>query len=173
MDNEIASIVKNKTWELTQLPTGAKKIGVKWIYKTKLNELGQVDKYKARLVARGYSQQYGVDYTEVFAPVSRLDTVRMVIALAAQKGWKLFQLDVKSPFLYGTLKEEVFVEQPKGYVKKGSEDKVYKLHKALYGLNKLLEHGLVALSHTSFRKVSKGVKMSRLCFGSIARMKEY
>jgi hypothetical protein len=69
---------------LIELPSGAKRIGVKWIYKTKLNELGEVDKYKARLVAKGYSQQHGVDYTEVFAPVVRMDTVRMVIVLAAQ-----------------------------------------------------------------------------------------
>lgn len=99
MDAEINSIVKNETWGLTDLPAGAKKIGVKWIYKTKLNELGQVDKHKARLVAKGYSQQYGVDYTEVFAPVSRMDTVRMIIAIAACRGWKLYQLDVKSAFL--------------------------------------------------------------------------
>lgn len=134
MDVEIASIVKNETWELVDLPPGSKVIGVKWIYKTKLNELGEIDKFKARLVAKGYTQKQGIDYTEVFAPVSRLDTIRLIIATAAQKGWSLFQLDVKSAFLYGKLDEEVFVEQPKGYVVKGSEAKVYKLHKALYGL---------------------------------------
>lgn len=134
MDIEIKSIEKNQTWKLTELPTGAKKIGVKWIYKTKLNELGEVDKYKARLVAKGYSQQHGVDYTEVFAPVARMDTVRMIIALAAQRSWRIYQLDVKSAFLHGELNEDVYVEQPKGYEKKGSEHKVYKLQKALYGL---------------------------------------
>jgi hypothetical protein len=134
MDSEINSIEKNQTWTLTDLPAGAKKIGVKWLYKTKLNELGEVDKYKARLVAKGYSQQYGVDYTEVFAPVARMDTVRMIVALAAQRKWKIYQLDVKSAFLHGKLSENVFVEQPKGYEKKGSEGKVYQLHKALYGL---------------------------------------
>lgn len=134
MNAEMESIEKNDTWELTDLPSGVKKIGVKWIYKTKLKENGEVDKFKARLVARGYSQRYGVDYNEVFAPVSRMDTVRMIIALAANKGWQVYQLDVKSAFLYGTLTEEVYVEQPKGYIKKGNEQKVYKLHKALYGL---------------------------------------
>nr|KYP44456.1 Retrovirus-related Pol polyprotein from transposon TNT 1-94 [Cajanus cajan] len=134
MDAEINSIVKNGIWELTDLPAGAKKIGVKWIYKTKLNEIGQVDKYKARLVAKGYSQEQGVDYIEVFAPVSKMDIVRMIIAIAASRGWKLYQLDVKSAFLYGTLNEDVYVEQPKGYVQKGCENKVYKLYKALYGL---------------------------------------
>lgn len=85
-------------------------------------------------MAKGYSQKHGIDYSEVFDPVARLDTVRMVIASAAQKGWKIFQLDVKSAFLHGKLIEEVFVDQPKGYEKKGEEHLVYKLHKALYGL---------------------------------------
>jgi len=134
MDSEINSIKKNETWTLTDLPAGCKKIRVKWLYKTKLNELGEVDKYKARLVAKGYSQQYGVDYTEVFVPVARMDTVRMIVAVAAQRNWTIYQLDVKSAFLHGKLSEDVFVEQPKGYEKKGSEGKVYQLHKALYGL---------------------------------------
>lgn len=88
-NNEIDAIKNNNTWELTNLPPGVKTIGLKWIFKTKLNENGEVEKYKARLVAKGYSQQYGVDYTEVFAPVARWDTIRMVIALAAQKGWNV------------------------------------------------------------------------------------
>ncbi|RDX61375.1 hypothetical protein CR513_60404, partial [Mucuna pruriens] len=82
------------------LPTGAKAIRVKWIYKTKLNELGEVDKYKARLVAKGYSQQHGIDFFEVFAPVARMDTMRLIVALAACKGCDIFQLDVKSAFLH-------------------------------------------------------------------------
>jgi len=134
MDAEMESIQKNETWSLTELPAGTKKIGVKWIYKTKLNESGKVDKLKARLVAKGYAQQHDVDYTEVFAPVARMDTVRMIIALAAKKGWLIYQLDVKSAFLHGELSEDLFVEQPKGYEQKGNEHKVYKLHKALYGL---------------------------------------
>jgi transposase InsO family protein len=134
MDAEIDAIERNHTWELTNLPTGAKKVGVKWIYKTKFNENGEVDKHKARLVAKGYTQEHGIDYTEVFAPVARMDTVHLVISLAAQKQWTIFQLDVKSAFLHGHLSEEVFVEQPPGYVKKGDEHKVYKLKKALYGL---------------------------------------
>ncbi|MCH85372.1 hypothetical protein A2U01_0006218, partial [Trifolium medium] len=109
MDQEMTSIEKNDTWELTELPAGHKKIGVKWIYKTKLNEKGEVEKYKAILVAKGYSQQH------------------------ASKGWKIFQLDVKSAFLHGELSENVYVDQPLGYQKAG-KDKVYKLKKALYGL---------------------------------------
>lgn len=134
METELESIEKNDTWVLTDLPKGAKKIGVKWVYKTKRNERGEVDKYKARLVVKGYAQKEGVDYNEVFAPVARWDTIRMILAVAAQKNWSVYQLDVKSAFLYGELTEEVFVEQPQGYVKKGEEHKVYKLLKALYGL---------------------------------------
>ena len=99
-----------------------------------MNELGEIDKYKARLVAKGYSRQHGIDFTEVFAPVARMDTIRMIVALAACRGWNIFQLDVKSTFLHGELSEDVYIEQPKGYMKKGKEHKVYKLHKALYGL---------------------------------------
>lgn len=134
MDFEIQAIEKNETWELTTLPAGAKKIGVKWVYKTKYNENGEVDKHKARLVAKGYSQQHGIDYSEVFAPVARWDTIRSILALAAIRGWCIYQLDVKSAFLHGELTETVFVEQPQGYQRQGENDKVYKLKKALYGL---------------------------------------
>ncbi|GAU29997.1 hypothetical protein TSUD_160820 [Trifolium subterraneum] len=133
MDQEIEAIERNDTWELVSLPHGAKRIGVKWIYKTKYNEKGEIEKYKARLVAKGYSQQYGIDYNEVFAPVARWDTIRMVLSLAAYQNWFVYQLDVKSAFLHGELTENVYIAQPLGY-QKGSIDKVYKLKKALYGL---------------------------------------
>ena len=132
MSAEIEAIERNQTWELTVLPKGVKPIGVKWLFKTKLNK--DVEKFKARLVAKGYAQCHGVDYTEVFAPVARFDTIRMILAMAAQFSWEVFQLDVKSAFLHGELKEEVFVQQPEGFTKKGEEEKVYRLRKALYGL---------------------------------------
>lgn len=135
MEAEIKSIVKNNTWELTELHEGSKPIGVKWVYKTKLNEDGGVDKHKARLVAKGYAQCYGVDYTEVFVPVARLDTVGAILAIASQSNWEVFQLDVKSAFLHGELNEEVYVRQQEGFIKKEQEETVYKLRKALYGLN--------------------------------------
>ena len=134
MDAEIAAIGKNGIWELIDRPKGAKVVGVKQVYKTKLNEKGEVDKVKARLVVKGYAQQYGVDYTEVFAPVARMEIVWLVIAFTVERGWAIHQLDVKSTFLHGELAEDVFVEQPCGYVQKGNEEKVYKLKKALYGL---------------------------------------
>ena len=134
MNEEMKAIQKNGTWELTTLPKEKQAVGVKWIYKIKKNKRGEVEKYKARLVAKGFSQQHGIDYDEVFAPVARLETIRLIIALAAQKRWRIFQMDVKSAFLNGHLEEDVYVEQPEGYIVKGQENKVLKLKKALYGL---------------------------------------
>nr|GEY82273.1 retrovirus-related Pol polyprotein from transposon TNT 1-94 [Tanacetum cinerariifolium] len=110
--------------ELTTLPKGQKAIGVKWVYKAKKNAKGEVENYKARLVAKGYKQKHGIDYEEVFAPVSHLETIRMIIAIASQHKWKIHQMDAKSAFLNGLLEEEVYVEQPEGYVAKGQEGKV-------------------------------------------------
>jgi hypothetical protein len=134
MDEEIKAIEKNNTWELTTIPKEQKLIGVKWVFKAKNNAKGEIERYKARLVVKGYSQRPGIDYDEVFAPVARLETIRMVISLAAQNKWKIYQMDVKSAFLNGILEEEIYVEQPMGYVIKGDEEKVLKLKKALYGL---------------------------------------
>lgn len=134
MKSEINAIERNNTWELVVLPKGVKTIGVKWVFKTKYNEHGEVDKCKACLVVKGYAQQFGIDYTEVYAPVARWDTIRMIVALAAQKDWCIFQLDVKSTFLHGELSEAVYIEHPQGFVNKGEEEKVYKLKKALCGL---------------------------------------
>ncbi|KAI5345334.1 hypothetical protein L3X38_013211 [Prunus dulcis] len=131
---EILMIEKNFTWELVDRPSSKPIVGVKWIFKIKLNLDGSIQKHKARLVAKGFTQKPGIDFNETFAPVARLDTIRTLIALAAQKGWKLWQLDVKSAFLNGVLEEEVYVDQPDGFVVKGDEDKVYRLRKALYGL---------------------------------------
>ncbi|CAL1405650.1 unnamed protein product [Linum trigynum] len=134
MDEEIGAIEKNKTWELVSLPKNQKPIGVKWVFKTKKNAKGEVVRHKERLVVKGYSQRPGIDYNEVFAPVARMESVRMVITLAAQNGWKIHQMDVKSAFLNGYLEEDIYVEQPPGYIVEGQEDKVLKLKNALYGL---------------------------------------
>ena len=110
MDVEIAAIGKNNTWELMDLPKVQRSIGVKWIYKTKLNESGEVDKSKALLVVKGYNQEYGVDHKEVFTPVIRLDTIGLMLALAAQNNWPIYQLDVKSAFWHGELQEHIYVD---------------------------------------------------------------
>ncbi|GJY47611.1 reverse transcriptase [Tanacetum coccineum] len=138
MKEEIKSIENSDTWQLMTLQKGQKAIGVKWVYKAKKNAKGEVEKYKARLVAKGYKQKHGIDYEEVFAPVARLETIRLIIAIDAQHRWKIHQMDVKSAFLNGLLEEEVYVEQPEGYVAKGQEGKVLRLKKALYGLKQAL-----------------------------------
>ncbi|KAJ3692026.1 hypothetical protein LUZ60_012376 [Juncus effusus] len=134
MNEEIKAIERNQTWELVELPKGSQPIGVKWVYKKKMNAQGEIQRYKARLVAKGYRQKAGINYDEVFAPVARMETIRLLIAQAAQFKWQIFQMDVKSAFLNGVLEEEVYVEQPPRYMKIGEEKKVLKLKKALYGL---------------------------------------
>lgn len=133
-EEEIESIVRNRTWDLVDLPYGAKPIGLKWVFKLKRNSDGTINKFKARLVAKGYVQQQGIDFDEVFAPVARLETIRLLINLAATNGWEIHHLDVKTAFLHGELKEVVYVSQPEGFEVKGCEHKVYKLNKELYGL---------------------------------------
>eukprot|EP00253_Pinus_taeda_P004978 PITA_04978 len=137
MDEEMNAIERNKTWELVELPKGKEVIGVKWVYKTKSNAEGKIERHKARLVVKGYKQQYGRDYEETFAPVARMETVRAVLSIAAQNKWKVYQMDVKSAFLNGVLMQEVYIEQPLGYEKKGEEHKVCRLKKALYGLKQV------------------------------------
>jgi hypothetical protein len=177
MDQEMQAIERNDTWELTVLPSGSKTKGVKWVFKTKVNENGEVDKYKARLVAKGYCQQYRIDYAKVFAPVARLDTIRIVISLAAQNSWVIYQLDVKSAFLHGEINEEVFVDQPPGYEQKGHESKVYRLKKALYGLKQaprawysrieayFIKEGFIKCpyEHTLFIRTVDGGKILIVC----------
>ena len=116
---------------------GKKIIGCKWVFKTKYNSNGTIERHKARLVAKGFLQRYGIDYEETFAPVARQETIHMVLSLAAQKGWKVMHMDVKSAFLNGYLEEEVFVEQPQGFVIQGKEHLVYKLKKDFMASNKL------------------------------------
>lgn len=134
MRKEMEAIEKNATWELTTLPAGHRPIGLKWVFKLKKDSAGKVIKHKARLVAKGYVQKHGVDFDEVFAPVARLDAVRLILALTADRRWQVHHLDVKSAFLNGELQEEVYVVQPEGFVKKGQEHQVLRLSKALYGL---------------------------------------
>lgn len=127
-------IEKNQTWELVPRPRDRNVIGVKWVFRTKFNPDGSINKHKARLVVKGYSQIFGIDYLDTFAPVARHDTIRLLLAIIAQKGWQVFHMDIKSTFLNGFLQEEIYVEQLEGFVIKGQEDKVYLLKKALYGL---------------------------------------
>eukprot|EP00253_Pinus_taeda_P017646 PITA_17646 len=131
---EYDALIKNDTWKLVDPPFGTKPIGCKWVYKNKYKADGSLDKHKARLVAKGFAQKEGVDYEETFAPTAKWATIRTLFALAAQTGWKVHQMDVKTAFLNGDLKENVFMSQPEGFAVKGHEHKVCKLVKSLYGL---------------------------------------
>ena len=134
MLDEMTSIEANNTWELVDPPMRQRPIGLKWVFKTKRDATGIIIKHKARLVAKGYVQRQGVDFDEVFAPVARLETVRLLLALAASEGWPVHHMDVKSAFLNGELRENVYVAQLPGFLVAGKEHKVLRLIKALYGL---------------------------------------
>ncbi|GJX18067.1 retrovirus-related pol polyprotein from transposon TNT 1-94 [Tanacetum coccineum] len=134
MQDEIHEFDRLDVWELVPPPDCAMIIALKWIYKVKLDEYGDVLKNKARLVAKGYRQEEGLDFEESFAPVARLEAIRIFIANAASKNMTVYQMDVKTAFLNGELKEEVYVSQPEGFIDPARPHHVYRLKKALYGL---------------------------------------
>jgi hypothetical protein len=138
MDEEMAALDANVTWELVALQEDKKAIGCKWVYKVKHNADGSMSKYKARLVAKGYAQIYGIDYEETYNLVAKMTTIRAIIAMVAAKGWSLHQMDVKNVFLHGDLHEEVYMEQPRGYVDQTHPNLVCRLKKTLYGLKQAL-----------------------------------
>ncbi|GJS11822.1 putative ribonuclease H-like domain-containing protein [Tanacetum coccineum] len=135
MQEELLQFKLQQVWVLVDLPHGMKVIGTKWVYKNKRDERGVVVRNKARLVAQGYTQEEGIDYDEVFAPVARIEAIRLFLAFASFMGFIVYQMDVKSAFLYGTIDEEVYVSQPPGFVDPDHPKKVYKVVKALYGLH--------------------------------------
>lgn len=132
INEEIKSIEENKTWTLTNLPPGRKSIGSKWVFKSKRDENGDITRYKARLVAQGFTQKFGVDYDEVFAPVARSTSLRVLLSVAGKKNYTVKHFDVKTAFLNGKLEEVIFMRPPAGF--NSENNKVFELHKSLYGL---------------------------------------
>eukprot|EP00253_Pinus_taeda_P026495 PITA_26495 len=134
MDEELEQIEKNNTWGLVPRPKDNNIIGKKWVFKNKLNENGEVIRNKARLVCKGYAQQEGIDFEETFAPIVRLEAIRMFLALSSFQNFKVFQMDVKPSFLNRDLEEEVYIEQPDGFILGNDPNLVCRLKKTLYGL---------------------------------------
>ncbi|GJZ13594.1 putative ribonuclease H-like domain-containing protein [Tanacetum coccineum] len=135
MQEELLQFKLQKVWMLVDLPFGKKAIGTKWVFRNKKDDRGIVVKNKARLVAQGFRQEEGIDYDEVFAPVARIKAIRLFLAFASFMKFPVYQMDVKSAFLYGPIGEEVYVHQPSGFVDPAHPNKVYKVVKALYGLH--------------------------------------
>ena len=134
MTKEYQSIMKNDVWDIVLKPEGKSIVSSKWIFKIKHAADGSIEKYKARFVARGFSQKEGIDYEETFAPVARYTSIRTIMALASIMKWDLHQMDVKTAFLNGVIEEEVYIEQPQGFEVEDKRTHVCKLKKALYGL---------------------------------------
>ena len=132
MQREMEAIDDNHTWTLEPLPENRQAIGSKWVFKMKRDSQGHVERFKARIVAKGYAQVEGIDYFETFAPVAKISSIRTLLALANIKEWIVHQMDVVSAFLNGDLLEEVYMVQPKGFIK--GKNLVCRLHKSLYGL---------------------------------------
>jgi len=134
MQEELNQFQRNNVWDLVPKPEHKNIIGTKWVVRNKLNEQREVVRNKDRLVAQGYSQQEGIDYTETFAPVARLEAIRLLLSYAVNHGIILHQMDVKNVFLNGVISEEVYFKQPKGIENLKHPNHVYKLKKSLYGL---------------------------------------
>lgn len=127
---ELIALDLNNTWDIIYLPQGKKPVGCKWVFKVKLNSDSTLERYKARLVAKDYTQEYGIDYSETFSPIVKMTTIRCILAIASSKQWSVFQ----NAFLHGELHEEVYMKLPEELP--GSSTKVCKLKKSIYGLKK-------------------------------------
>ena len=152
MEDELNSIEQNKTWSLVDIPPGCNAIGSRWVFGLKRDEKGEVVRFKARVVAKGFTQKFGVDYDEVFAPVARPATFRTLLALSSYRNLVVKQFDVKTAFLNGVLENVIYMKPPPGSIADKDKDKVFKLHKTLYGLkqaarswNKTLHDALIKI----------------------------
>ena len=142
MDDEYFALLKNGTWHLVPPSQEKNVIDCRWVYRIKAKADGTLDRYKARLVAKGFKQRYGINYEDIFSPVVKITTVRLVLSVVVTKGWKLRQLDVQNAFLHGVLEEEVYMKQPPGYESLEFPNYVCKLDKAIYGLKQTRELGI-------------------------------
>eukprot|EP00794_Sanderia_malayensis_P019750 gene19750-biopygen16400 len=146
-DFECDSLIDKNTWELVSLPEDKNLVGSRWVFKVKKKADGSIDRFKARLVAQGYSQSQGVDYEEVFSPVVRYDSIRSFLAVANVCNWEVHQMDVKTAFLQGDFDEEIYMKQPDGYISEKKPDYVCKLRKSIYGLKQAARCWNFAIDH--------------------------
>ncbi|KAL6327955.1 hypothetical protein AAG906_031299 [Vitis piasezkii] len=148
MNEELKSMAHNGVWDLIELPNNCKPVDCKWVFKTKRNAKGNIERFKARLVAKGFTQKEGIDYKDTFSPVSKKDSLRIIMALVAHFDLELHQMDVKTTFLNGNLDEDIYMEQPEGFVKKGNEHLVSKLKKSIYGLKQASRQWYIKFNNT-------------------------
>ena len=154
---EVESILQNHTRELVDIPSRCKPLGYKWIFKRKMKADGSIDKYKARLVIKGYRQREGLDYFDTYSPVMRINSIQMIIAIAALHNLEIHQMDVKTAFLNGDLNEEIYIEQPEDFIISRQEKKVCKLVKSLYGLKQIPKQWHENFDHTM---ITNGFKIN-------------
>ena len=153
MRSELQVLQANGTWTLTSLPAGKMSIGCRWVYKIKHHSDGSIERYKAQLVSKGFTQLEGVDYQDTFSPTAKIITVRCLLALAAARRWSLHQLDVNNSFLHIDLYEELYMSPPPGLLGQGEDNLVCRLHKSLYGLKQA--------SRQWFSKFSEAIRVAR------------
>ncbi len=132
MKDKLKSMEQNKVWDFVELPKGSKWVGCKWVFKTKRDSNGKIELYKARLVAKGYTEKDSVNYKETFLPISKKDSLRIIMALVAHYDLELHQMDMKTAFLNGELEEKAYMDQPKGFSVEGKGHMVCKLKKSIY-----------------------------------------
>ena len=148
MKEELKSMDQNNVWDLVELPKDCKKVGCKWVFKTKRDPKGNIERFKARLVAKGFTQKEGIDYKETFSPVSKKDSLRIIMALVAHYDLELHQMDVKTAFLNGNLDEDIYMDQPEGFAKEGIEHLACKLKKSIYGLKQASRQWYIRFNDT-------------------------
>ncbi|GJR68042.1 putative ribonuclease H-like domain-containing protein [Tanacetum coccineum] len=187
MQEELLQFKLQQVWTLVDLPNGKRAIGTKWVYRNKKDERGIMIKNKARLVAQGYTQEEEIDYDKVFAPVARIEAIRLFLAYASFKDFMVYQMDVKSAFIYGKIEEEVYVCQPPGFEDPDFPDIVYKVEKALYGLHQaprawyetlstyLLDNGFQRgkIDKTLFIRRDKGLQVTQKADGIFISQDKY
>jgi hypothetical protein len=145
MQEEMKSMSTNKVWDLVEIPQGAKIVGCKWVYKTKYDSKGNIERFKARLIAKGFTQREGIDYNEIFSPISSKDSFRIIMALVAHFNWELHKMDVKTAFINGDLQEDVYMAKPEGFDVEDKEHLGCRHKTLIYGLKQASRRWLLVL----------------------------